>query len=57
VSAGDTSPLLVNGSLVLGYQGWLGGWQVGYDTVEGVLKKNNFAVGFSAGDFQINTNM
>ncbi|OXA60197.1 voltage-dependent anion-selective channel [Folsomia candida] len=57
VSGGDAKSLLVNGAVVLGYQGWLGGYQLTFDTVEGVLKKNNFAAGYSAGDFQINTNI
>jgi len=57
VDGGDGQSILVNGSVVLGYQGWLGGYNMTFDTVEGVLKKNNFAIGFSAGDFQINTNI
>lgn len=57
VTGGDAQNLVVNGSAVLGYQGWLGGYQVAYDTVEGVLKKNNFAAGFVAGDFQVTTNI
>jgi len=57
VDGGDGRAVLLNGSLVLGYQGWLGGYQMTYDTIEGVLKKNNFAAGYAAGDFQINTTM
>jgi voltage-dependent anion channel protein 2 len=52
---GDGKNLALNGSVVLGYQGWLGGYQVAFDTVEGVLKKNNFSAGYAVGDFQINT--
>jgi len=51
----DDSSMLVNGSVVLGYQGWLGGYQMTFDTVAGILKKNNFSAGYSAGDFQLNT--
>lgn len=55
VDGGDNKSILLNASTVLGYQGWLGGYQLTYDTVEGVLKKNNFSAGYAAGDFQINT--
>jgi len=57
MTGGDSSNVLVNGSLVLGYQGWLGGYQMAYDTAEGILKKNNFSVGFAGGDFQLNTSV
>ncbi|ODM91627.1 Voltage-dependent anion-selective channel [Orchesella cincta] len=48
VDGADDSSLLVNGSMVLGYQGWLGGYQMTFDTVAGILKKNNFSAGYSA---------
>lgn len=57
VTGSDDTSLLVNGSAVLGYQGWLGGYQMTFDTVAGILKKNNFSAGYSAGDFQLNTAM
>jgi len=57
VVGGDSTSLMVNGSLVMGYQGWLGGYQLSFDTVEGVLKKNNFSAGYSAGDFAVNTSV
>jgi len=57
VGGGDEANLLVNTSLVLGYQGWLGGYLVEYDTAEGALKKNNFTLGYCAGDFQIHGNI
>ena len=57
VDGGDDAPVNVNGSLVLGYQGWLGGYQIAYDTNEGKVNKNNFAMGYCAGDFQLHTSM
>jgi len=53
----DESSVNVNGSVVLGYQGWLGGYQIAYDTTEGTVKKNNFALGYCAGDFQLHTSI
>jgi len=55
VNGADDSSVLVNGSVVLGYQGWLGGYQMTFDSVAGILKKNNFSAGYSAGDFQLST--
>jgi len=57
LSGGDEDNMLVNGSVVLGYQGWLGGYQVEYDTNEGKLNKNNFSLGYCSGDFQIHGNV
>ncbi|XP_030768050.1 voltage-dependent anion-selective channel-like isoform X2 [Sitophilus oryzae] len=47
----------VLGSVVLGYQGWLAGAQAGYDINNNKLTKNNFALGFSSGDFTLHTNV
>jgi len=57
VGGGDEDNLLVNGSVVLGYQGWLGGYLLEYDTNEGKLNKNNFTLGYCSGDFQIHGNV
>jgi voltage-dependent anion channel protein 2 len=48
---------VVVGSAVVGYQGWLAGYQAGYDTNNKKLTKNNFALGFSTGDFILHTNV
>ncbi|CAC5409201.1 VDAC2 [Mytilus coruscus] len=47
----------VNGALVLGYNGWLGGYQMSFDTSKSKLSKSNFAVGYSTGDFTLHTNV
>jgi len=57
VDAGDDSPTKATASMVLGYQGWLGGYQVGYDVNENKVNKNNFAMGYCAGDFQLHTSV
>jgi len=55
VDGADDGAAIVNGSLVLGHNGWLGGYQVSYDTNEGKMRKSNFAFGFCQGDFQVHT--
>ncbi|OCT90180.1 hypothetical protein XELAEV_180187935mg, partial [Xenopus laevis] len=42
---------------VLGYQGWLAGYQMAFDTAKSRLAQNNFALGYTAGDFQLHTNV
>jgi len=54
---GDEKPSKVTGSVVLGYQGWLGGYQVAYDANEGKVNANNIALGYCAGDFQLHTSI
>ncbi|XP_014781329.1 voltage-dependent anion-selective channel protein 2 [Octopus bimaculoides] len=47
----------VHGALVLGYMGWLAGYQMSFDTSKSKLSRSNFAVGYSAGDFTLHTNV
>lgn len=47
----------VHGAMVLGYMGWLAGYQMSFDTSKSKLSKSNFAVGYSAGDFTLHTNV
>merc|ERR1712029_798566 len=37
--------------------GWLGGYQMAFDTSKSQLTKNNFAIGYSAKDFTLHTNV
>nr|XP_061800072.1 voltage-dependent anion-selective channel protein 2-like isoform X5 [Nerophis lumbriciformis] len=46
----------VHASAVLGYEGWLAGYQMAFDTAKSKLVQNNFALGYKAGDFQLHTN-
>nr|ADI56517.1 voltage-dependent anion channel 2-like protein [Haliotis diversicolor] len=47
----------IHGAAVLGYQSWLAGYQMSFDTAKSKLTKSNFAVGYSAGDFTLHTNI
>lgn len=43
----------LNGAAVLGYEGWLAGYQFGFDTAKSQLTKNNVALGYNGTDFQL----
>uniref|UniRef100_A0A3Q3KL98 Non-selective voltage-gated ion channel VDAC3 n=1 Tax=Monopterus albus TaxID=43700 RepID=A0A3Q3KL98_MONAL len=47
----------VHAAAVLGYEGWLAGYQLAFDTAKSKLTQNNFALGYKAGDFQLHTNV
>jgi len=53
----DPAGPVVNGSLVLAYQGFLAGYQMGYDSNKSKLTKSNFAVGYNGGDYILHTNV
>uniref|UniRef100_A0A7M4DVR9 Non-selective voltage-gated ion channel VDAC3 n=1 Tax=Crocodylus porosus TaxID=8502 RepID=A0A7M4DVR9_CROPO len=53
----DLSGPTINGWAVLGYEGWLAGYQMAFDTAKSKLSQNNFALGYKAGDFQLHTNV
>nr|XP_021154673.1 voltage-dependent anion-selective channel protein 3 isoform X3 [Columba livia]XP_021154674.1 voltage-dependent anion-selective channel protein 3 isoform X3 [Columba livia] len=53
----DLSGPTVFGWAVLGYEGWLAGYQMAFDTAKYKLSQNNFALGYKAGDFQLHTNV
>lgn len=42
---------------VFGYEGWLAGYQMTFDSAKSKLTRNNFAVGYRTGDFQLHTNV
>ncbi|CAG9774059.1 unnamed protein product [Ceutorhynchus assimilis] len=44
-------------SAVVGYQGWLAGYQAGFDVNNKKLTKSNFALGFTSGDFTLHSNV
>ena len=48
---------LVNASATMGHQGWLLGYQMAFDSAKSKLTKNNFAIGYSTGDFVLHTNV
>lgn len=47
----------VHAVAVLGYEGWLAGYQLAFDTAKSKVTQNNFALGYKAGDFQLHTNV
>uniref|UniRef100_A0AAR2LCV0 Non-selective voltage-gated ion channel VDAC3 n=2 Tax=Pygocentrus nattereri TaxID=42514 RepID=A0AAR2LCV0_PYGNA len=48
---------VVHSAAVLGYEGWLAGCQIAFDTAKSKLLQNNFALGYKTGDFQLHTNV
>ena len=53
----DLAGPLVNASGVFGYQGWLAGYQVAFDSQKSKITANNFALGYTTGDFVLHTNV
>lgn len=53
----DLSGPLINASAVVDYQGWLAGYQLAFDTQKSKLTGNNFALGYTTGDFVLHTNV
>uniref|UniRef100_A0A8C7RSM3 Non-selective voltage-gated ion channel VDAC2 n=1 Tax=Oncorhynchus mykiss TaxID=8022 RepID=A0A8C7RSM3_ONCMY len=47
----------IHGAAVVGYEGWLAGYQMTFDTAKSKMTQNNFAVGYKTGDFQLHTNV
>uniref|UniRef100_A0A3P9JGQ0 Non-selective voltage-gated ion channel VDAC3 n=1 Tax=Oryzias latipes TaxID=8090 RepID=A0A3P9JGQ0_ORYLA len=53
----DMAGPTVHAAAVLGYEGWLAGYQLAFDTAKSKLAQNNFALGYKAGDFQLHTHV
>ncbi|XP_015238096.1 voltage-dependent anion-selective channel protein 3 isoform X3 [Cyprinodon tularosa] len=53
----DMAGPTVHAAAVLGFEGWLVGYQLAFDTAKSKLAKNNFAFGYKAGDFQLHTHV
>lgn len=47
----------IHGAAVAGYEGWLGGYQMTFDTAKSKMTHSNFAVGYKTADFQLHTNV
>ncbi|KAK1905779.1 voltage-dependent anion-selective channel protein 2 [Gymnodraco acuticeps] len=47
----------IHGAAVVGYEGWLAGYQMSFDTAKSKMTRNNFAIGYKTGDFQLHTNV
>jgi len=52
ITGGDQDNMMVDTSLVLGYEGWLIGGRLEYDNTEGNVKNHYVSVGHSYGPFQ-----
>lgn len=53
----DLAGPVVNASGVVGYEGWLAGYQTAFDTQKTKLVTNNFAIGYTTNDFAVHTNV
>lgn len=53
----DLAGPVIHNSLVVGHLGWLLGLQATFDTAKSQLTRNNFAIGYSANDFTLHTNV
>ncbi|XP_056889466.1 voltage-dependent anion-selective channel protein 3 [Takifugu flavidus] len=53
----DMAGPTIQAAAVLGYEGWLAGYQLAFDTAKSKLTQNNFAFGYRAGDFQLHTSV
>jgi hypothetical protein len=53
----DLAGPVVHNSLVVGHLGWLLGLQTTFDTAKSQLTRSNFALGYSANDFTLHTNI
>ncbi|POI33236.1 hypothetical protein CIB84_003012 [Bambusicola thoracicus] len=51
----DLSGPAIYGWALLGYEGWPAGYQMTFGTAKSKLSRNNFALGYKAGDFQLHT--
>jgi hypothetical protein len=54
----DFAGPMIHAAAVLGYKGWLAGYQMSVDTsktAKSLLSQSNFAVGYSAGDITLHT--
>ncbi|KAM7338205.1 hypothetical protein ACRRTK_001689 [Alexandromys fortis] len=47
----------IRGALVLGYEGWLVGYQMNFETSKSRVTQSNFAVGYKTDEFQLHTNV
>uniref|UniRef100_A0A6Q2XJ36 Non-selective voltage-gated ion channel VDAC2 n=1 Tax=Esox lucius TaxID=8010 RepID=A0A6Q2XJ36_ESOLU len=47
----------IHGAAVAGYEGWLAGYQMTFDTAKSKMTQSNFAVGYKTEDFQLHTSV
>ncbi|KAH0629772.1 hypothetical protein JD844_012134 [Phrynosoma platyrhinos] len=47
----------IRGAFVFGYEGWLAGYQMTFETAKSRVTQSNFAVGYKTDEFQLHTNV
>lgn len=47
----------IHGAAVTGYEGWLAGYQMTFDSAKSKMTRSNFAIGYKTEDFQLHTNV
>jgi voltage-dependent anion channel protein 1 len=53
----DINGTAVHGVAVVGYEGWLAGYQVTFEAGKNRVTQSNFAVGYKTDEFQLHTNV
>ncbi|XP_069826333.1 non-selective voltage-gated ion channel VDAC1 isoform X2 [Dendropsophus ebraccatus] len=47
----------IRGAVVFGYEGWLAGYQMTFESAKSRVSQSNFAVGYKTDEFQLHTNV
>lgn len=47
----------IRGAVVFGYEGWLAGYQMTFESTKSRVSQSNFAVGYKTDEFQLHTNV
>lgn len=53
----DINGTAIHGAGVVGYEGWLAGYQVTFEAGRNKITQSNFAVGYKTDEFQLHTNV
>ena len=53
----DLGLTALNASAVMGHKGWLAGYQTSFDIAKSAVTKNNFGLGYAAGDCVLHTSL
>ncbi|KAF1378317.1 hypothetical protein PFLUV_G00189290 [Perca fluviatilis] len=53
----DINGTAIHGAAVVGYEGWLAGYQMTFEAGRNRITQSNFAVGFKTDEFQLHTNV
>lgn len=53
----DINGTAIHGAAVVGYEGWLAGYQMTFEAGRNKVTQSNFAVGYKTDEFQLHTNV